>query len=68
VRACAAYKLGVIEDDEAVPALIELLGSDRETDRRATALALGRIGGEDATDALEAALGDEDAVVRRFAE
>ena len=68
VRACAAYNLGTLGEDEAVPALVALLKSRKAIDRRAAALALGKIGSLIAVAALQNALNDRDAVVQRFAE
>ena len=66
VRACAAYNLGVIGDAAAVPALLALLRSRKSLDRRAAALALGKIGTPIALATLQNALNDRDAVVQMF--
>jgi len=67
VRVCAAYNLGTLGDDAAVPALLSLLRSRKALDRRAAALALGKIGSPIAVAALQNAVNDKDAVVQRFA-
>jgi HEAT repeat protein len=67
VRVCAAYNLGMIGDAGAVPALLILLKSRKSLDRRAAALALGKIGTQEALAALRNAANDRDAVVRGFA-
>ena len=52
--------LGNVRDPAAVPALVEALRHEEPLVRGHAAWALGRIGGEDARRALEAALADED--------
>ena len=64
-RAAAAYDLGVI-GEEALPALLAMLTGKKVIDRRATALALGKIGSAEVFADLRAALEDGDPVVRRF--
>jgi HEAT repeat protein len=53
--------------NEAVPALLGTLRSKKTIDRRAAALALGKIGAMEALAGLHHALKDRDAVVQRFA-
>jgi HEAT repeat protein len=68
VRACAAYNLGTLGGDEAVSALLALFKSRKAIDRRAAALALGKIASPITVATLQNALNDRDAVVKRFAE
>jgi HEAT repeat protein len=56
VRACAAYNLGVLGEDAAVPALLDMLKSRKTIDRDA-ALALGKIGSPIAIAGIQNALG-----------
>lgn len=67
VRTCSAYNLGVIGDNGAVPALLGLLKSRKAIDRRAAALALGKISSAVAAAALQIALDDRDEMVKKFA-
>lgn len=59
VKRNAVIALGNIKDKRAVPKLIELLRDQRPEIRGAAAWALGRIGGDAAREAVQAALADE---------
>ena len=71
VRIFAALQLGSLGEDAqaAVPALIELLGSQEVIDRRVAALTLGQIGAaaSEAVPLLVDALEDDDNVLQQFA-
>lgn len=58
VRQAAAHATSLLRDQEAIPALVELLAADARHNRRAAAEALGRIGDPVATTPLLTALAD----------
>lgn len=68
MRAFDCSDLGVNEDAAAVPARLSMLKCRKTLDRRAAALALGKIGSPAAVAALQSAASDRDEVVRRFAQ
>ena len=64
----AAAACGMIEDEEAVPHLIELLEGDEDVEVREQAInALGEIGGEEAIEALREQANSDDARIREVA-
>lgn len=65
-KVIVAQVSGEVKDAEAVPGLVELLKTDLRDVRRASAWALGEIGGEEARRALTEALDDRDSHVRRL--
>lgn len=65
-RSHAALELGRVRSERALPVLVELLGG-RDDSCEEVAWALGEIGGPGAAQALIAALGDEDHVIRESA-
>lgn len=66
-REIAAEMAGITKSESAVPALIEFLGSDLRDVRRACAVALGRIGTQEAVGALMKAVDDPESNVRKMA-
>ena len=64
----AAAACGMIEDEEAVPHLVELLDADEDAEVREQAInALGEIGGEEAVEALRAQANSGDERMREAA-
>jgi HEAT repeat protein len=66
-RVAAAYNLGVLGEEAAIPRPDRPARQRRRDGPPRRGPRAGKIGGEEATDALEAALEDEDEVVQRFA-
>ena len=68
IRSAALLALAELGDRRAVPEIVERLASDDSAMvREAAAQALGRLGGAEAMKALEAALSDPKAKVRKSA-